>query len=99
MIKQRDIFKIIEDHQAEIKRLGVKRVGVFGSYAKNTQKPGSDVDILVEFYSKEKTFDHYVELKALLEKLLHRKVDLVTRQALKNGMKSAVLRDIRYAGL
>ena len=74
----------------------VKNIGIFGSMAKNRQKPRSDIDILVEL-SKPMGFFRFLELEFFLRKLLKRKVDLVTKKALKPGIKSEVLRTVIYA--
>ncbi len=99
MIKRDHILEIIEDNRHSLKQLGVKRIGIFGSFARNTSKKNSDVDVLVEFQPGEKTFDNYMDIKELLEGLLKRKVDLVIREAIKSRIKSSVLKDARYAGL
>jgi predicted nucleotidyltransferase len=99
MIKKNGILEIIELNQDRIKRFGVKKIGVFGSFAKNIQRKGSDVDILVEFFQGQKTFDHYMELKDFLEKLIQRKVDLVVKESLKPRIKPSVLKNTQYAGL
>ncbi len=60
---------------------GVKRIGLFGSYAKGTSiEPTSDVDIVVEF-------DHpigfkFMELADYLEEILGKPVDLLTESAI-----------------
>ncbi len=100
MVLNRDnILKAFKKHQADIRRLGVKKIGIFGSYVNNSQTKKSDIDILVEFHRGEKTFDRYMDLKDLLENLLSREVDLVTKEALKSRIKSSILRQTRYAGL
>ena len=66
---------------------------LFGSYARNEAEKGSDVDIMVELdYSKQigiKFFSYHMEL----EKLLHRKVDLVTVDSLSPHISPAVNKD------
>lgn len=55
---------------------GVKRIGLFGSYAKGTQAEDSDVDVVVEF---ERPIGlKFVEFAEYLEKLLGRKTDVLT---------------------
>lgn len=98
MIKKSDIFTTIREHSDEIKQLGVKRLGVFGSVARNEASRKSDIDVLVEFCPKQKTFNNYMKLKYLLQKTLKRKVDLVTKPALKSQLKSTIEKDLTYAG-
>ena len=60
---------------------GVKRIAIFGSYARREETPLSDVDILVE---PERPIGwEIVDLHDFLEELLGIKVDLVTAGALR----------------
>ncbi|MGC8880082.1 MAG: nucleotidyltransferase family protein [Anaerolineae bacterium] len=55
---------------------GVKRIGLFGSYAQGQPGEESDIDLVVEF---ERPIGlRFVELAEYLEQLLGRKVDLLT---------------------
>ena len=99
MLTKNDVVKTIQGNIEEIKKYGVKRIGIFGSFARATQNNKSDIDILVEFEKGEKIFDNYMELKFYLERLLHRKVDLVIKDAVKPRIKQTVLREVAYARL
>ncbi len=81
----------------DIRKYGVKRIGLFGSYAMGSQKVKSDIDILVEFEKGKKTFDNYMELKFFLENLLNSKVDLVTSESIKPELKPYILNSVIYA--
>lgn len=99
MLTKNDVTKAIQNNIEDIRRYGVKRIGIFGSFARSTQNNKSDIDILVEFEKGEKVFDNYMELKFYLEKLLRRKVDLVIKDAVKPRIKQTVLREVAYARL
>lgn len=71
-------------------RYGVRRIGLFGSFAREGAGPASDVDVLVEFADPYVTFDRYMDLKIFLEDLFARRVDLVLRHTLKPRIRSAV---------
>ena len=73
----------------------VKRIGVFGSVTRGEQKRGSDIDIMVDFLTTPGLFQ-FVRLERYLSRILGRKVDLVTRKAIKPIIKSEVLRDLSY---
>ncbi len=94
-MSKKKIFKILLANKDEMKRYGVRKIGVFGSYLRGTQTPGSDVDILVEF--REKSFDNYMDLKFFLEKQFRTKVDLVLSDALKPRLKPLILKEVEYA--
>ncbi len=66
----------------EIRSLGVRRIALFGSVARGEASADSDVDLLVEFLPERKTFDRFMALTDLLERILGRRVDLVTTEAL-----------------
>jgi len=72
----------------------VREMGIFGSYAKNEQNRGSDLDILVEFY--EPVGLGYFELKDFLEDVLKIKVDLVTKMGIKTQLKDKILKEVIY---
>ncbi len=76
-------------------RFTVKRIGVFGSFARGDAGPESDVDILVEL--TEPTFDHYMDLKFRLEDVLKRPVDLVMADTVKPRLKPIIDQEVVYA--
>jgi len=95
-MKNTEIIQLLRQHREELrKRFGVKSLAIFGSVARGEAGPDSDVDILVEFEGRA-TFDRYMGLKFFLEDLLGRRVDLVTRKALKPRMRPYVEREAIY---
>lgn len=91
-------IEMLKKNEGLIKqRFHVNRIGIFGSFARGEETGGSDIDVLVEFERGHKTFDNYMELKYFMEDLFHRRVDLVTAEALKPQLKEDILRDIVYA--
>lgn len=77
----KEIIKKIEENKREIKRLGVKKIGLFGSFAKNKQRKKSDIDFLVTFDKID--FDSYFSLLRMLEKIFKKKIDWVIERDLK----------------
>ena len=96
-LTKKEVLEILEENLGEIRKFGVKRLGLFGSFVRGEQKGKSDIDILVEFEKGKKTFDNYMELKFFLEKLLKCKVDLVISEALKPRIKPHIMREVEYA--
>jgi predicted nucleotidyltransferase len=92
------IVEILRKHEDVIKKkYHVRKIGVFGSFARGEEKEGSDIDILVELEDGYETFDNYMDLKYFLEDLFGRKVDLVTFEALRPQLKDDILQEIVYA--
>jgi hypothetical protein len=88
-----EAISLLQAHEADIRALGVKSLGLFGSVARDEATAESDVDVLVEFQGPA-TLDAYMDLKDLLERVLCRRVDLVTRGALKPLVRPQVERDL-----
>lgn len=67
------------------KALAIKRLDLVGSAARDDFCPvGSDIDVLIEFEGHTDLFHRYFELKARLESLFGRKVDVIQAKAVKN---------------
>ncbi len=91
-----NIFNILHEHREQIRALGVHRLGLFGSFARDEQDASSDVDILVEFAPGQKKFDNFIQLAFLLEELFQRRVELVTPESLSPYIRPYILREIEY---
>lgn len=77
---------------AVCRRFQVERLAMFGSAARGELRPDSDVDLLVEFRPEaEIGFIEYAGLMLALSELLGRKVDLVSKPALKPLLRDAIL--------
>jgi uncharacterized protein len=94
VLAQARVVELLKKHRPAINAFGVRRLGIFGSVARNEARPRSDVDFLVEF--DETTYRKYLDLKSFLEKLLKRRVDLLTLPALEKRLKENVLKDLVY---
>ena len=73
-------------------RYQVESLFLFGSMCKGTQRPDSDIDLLVRYATTPGIFE-FVSLKLYLEESLGRPVDLVTEGALKKRMRSVILQE------
>ncbi len=60
-----------------LKKAGVLRSAVFGSFARGDHKKNSDIDFLIES-EKVKSLFELVDLKLKLEEKLNKRVDLVS---------------------
>ncbi len=80
---------------AVCRRFQVERLAVFGSAARGEMRPDSDVDLLVEFRPEaEIGFIEYAGLMLALSELLGRKVDLVSKPALRPLLRDAILSEV-----
>jgi predicted nucleotidyltransferase len=90
------ILALIQEYQKQIRAFGVKRLGLFGSFARGQQDEDSDVDLLVEFDLDQKTFDAFIHLAFFLEGLFGRRVELVTPESLSPYIGPHILREVEY---
>lgn len=86
-------FACLRAAEAEIRALGVRQLALFGSVLRGDARPDSDVDLLVEFDPELKSFDRFIALAELLERLLGRRVELVTTEALSPFIGPRILAD------
>lgn len=91
------ILGALAEHRERIRSLGIRRIGIFGSFVRGEEREGSDIDILIEFEEGGRSFDAYMDLKFFLEDLFGRKVDLVDRDTVKPALAPYILQSVRYA--
>lgn len=90
-----ELRKIIDQYRPELEQnFRVKRLAIFGSYARNEQTQESDIDILVEF--KEPVGLTFIHLANYLENILGVKVDLLTPEAIKENRKKYIMENLVY---
>jgi len=75
-----------------LKRYDVKRASFFGSFARGEAKKDSDIDILVEFRGNKSLLD-LVKLEMELEKVLKKKVDIITYNSIHPLLKDIISKD------
>lgn len=90
------ILNILKEIKQEIKsKFKVKSIGLFGSYVKDLQKESSDIDFLVEFEKGADLF-HYMDLILFLEEKFKRRVDVISKPALKENLRETILQEVLY---
>lgn len=89
------LLQLMQRSAPDIRKLGVRRIGIFGSWVRGEATHESDIDVLVEF--TDPSFDSYMELKFFLEELFGHKVDLVLVDSLKAQVKPKILGEVLYA--
>jgi predicted nucleotidyltransferase len=89
-----DIIATLRSHEAELRRLGVVRLSLFGSVARGEAGPESDIDIAAFFdpAARLSGFD-IAGVEARLSEILGREVDLLEEPARRPSLKRALERD------
>lgn len=93
------IIASLEEQQDKLRAFGVKRLGIFGSFARGQQSADSDIDVLVEFEPAQKTFDNFMQLSFFLEDLLQRQVELVTPESISPYLRPYIVSEVEYVPL
>lgn len=94
MNNDKNIQKIKNKISPTLRRFDVVKAAFFGSFARGENRKGSDIDILVEFKGKKTLLD-LVGLELALERLLKRKVDVLTYRSIHPLLKDIILKEER----
>lgn len=88
------ILQKLKEMKSELAaRYRVREIGLFGSWVREEQQVGSDIDLLVEFDDEADLFD-LVGLSLYLEDVFGCPVDIVPRKALREELRDTVLRQV-----
>ena len=91
-----EIFKLLKENKVQLIKYNIKRIGLFGSFIRGDNDDNSDVDFMVVFEEGKKNFDNFIGLVFFLEKILDRKVDLLTIESLSPYMKTKILKETHF---
>jgi len=94
---RQEILQLLTDHKELMQmQMGVKRIGLFGSYARDEANDESDVDILVELESPD--FEKLMALQLFLEDSLDKSIDLLRiGPHLRPGFLADIEKEVLYA--
>jgi predicted nucleotidyltransferase len=95
MMNRQDILDKLRELKPVLKRdYSVKQIGLFGSFASDSASESSDIDLLIEL---DKPIGwKFFSLEIYLEQVFGRKIDLVTKNALRDSMKEGVLNRVNF---
>ncbi len=93
LLSREQIIELLRKHLPEWRsKYGLQRIALFGSFARGTATQGSDVDLLVEFCKPVGL--EFIDVLNEVERLLGRKVDLITVETLRRGRENPRKRHI-----
>ena len=93
-MKRDATLKVLAAHREELRAMGVERLSLFGSVARDEAVEGSDIDILVEFVPGARIgMFEFLDVQGTLSSLLGAEVDLATPASLHPRLRDAILRE------
>ena len=98
MPEQKQIIQYLSSNKQHITRkYGLKKLGIFGSYARNEQTPKSDLDLLVEFEDNTPDLAGKKEqLRAEIQAIFHIPVDICREKYMKPFFREQILNEALY---
>ncbi len=98
MLTRQIILHTLKANELNLAKLGVRKVGLFGSFNQGVAHPESDLDLLVDFFEEQETFDNLVACADFLELLFPaQKVKVVTLHGLSPHIGPQIILDTVYA--
>ena len=97
MITKEYILTSIEKSKPELSRLGIRNIGLFGSYLRGEQSDKSDIDILIDFEPDKENYDNFMAAYDILEAVFkNEKVEIITKNGLSPYIGPKILNEVQY---
>ncbi|MBN2770777.1 MAG: nucleotidyltransferase domain-containing protein [Spirochaetes bacterium] len=75
----------------------IVEIGLFGSFARNEQNTGSDIDLVIEFDNSIKNiYEQKRKVRDFFKKNCNRETDITRKKYLKPRIKQQILKDVIY---
>lgn len=101
-LTKHDILNYLTSIKPELEKVGIIKLGLFGSYAKGTADIASDIDITIEQNAKKRVlrgFDYFIYLEDLRERIMRHfkiQVDLCDTTTMPSDKKERLLKEVIY---
>lgn len=97
MLSKKGIKDKIASNALLMRQYGISKIGLFGSFAREEQKAGSDIDILIDFQEDKETFDNFMAVCDLLDHLFSGyNVEVATVGGLSPYIGPHILKSVEY---
>ena len=74
------ILTTIKSNKPAISKLGIRDIGLFGSYVRGDQSDKSDIDILIDFEPNEENYDNYMVYDLFEQLFKNERVEIITKR-------------------
>lgn len=85
-----EALTILKNHEAELKRLGIVHLYLFGSTARDESRDDSDVDLFFDHVRGELGLYGLMDIKESARRILGRPTDIMTRSSLHPALRAAI---------
>jgi predicted nucleotidyltransferase len=89
-MKREEIITRLRQHEADLRRLGVERLYLFGSTARDEAKEDSDIDLFFDYEKGKLGLFELMDVKAFTASILGRTTDIMTRDSLHKTLRQAI---------
>jgi predicted nucleotidyltransferase len=89
-MNREDAISRLRAHEAELKRLGVEHLYLFGSMAHGAARENSDVDLFFDHEKGKLGLFELMDVKERTAEILGRKTDVITRSSLHPALKKRI---------
>ncbi len=89
MTREEAIGRLLAN-QSELRRLGVERLYLFGSTARDEAEDSSDVDLFFDYQKGKFGLFELIDVKEYAATILGRKADVMTRDSLHKALRQKI---------
>ena len=91
------ILTTIQTHKPMLFKLGIRDIGLFGSYVRGEQSAKSDIDILIDFEPDKENYDNYMAVYDIIEQLFkNERIEIITKNGLSPYIGPKILNEVVY---
>jgi len=92
-MQRAEAIQRLKDHEADLKKMGVQTLYLFGSTAREEAGPDSDVDLFFDHERGKLSLFGLMDVKEAAAKILGCKADIMTRGSIHKAIRSQVEAD------
>ena len=96
-MKKQTVLRKLAELKAPLLQFGVTKLGLFGSTVRGENKPGSDIDVLIDFQPEKETFQNFMSVCDMLENIfIRQKLDIESIKGLSPYVGQQILKEVEY---
>ena len=89
-MKREEIIAQLRRHEADLKRLGVEHLYLFGSIARGDATADSDIDLFFDYEKGKLGLFELMDVKAFASSILGHTTDIMTRDSLHKTLRRTI---------